>query len=150
MKQIYALIVMLMMASVAFTGCVSDDGDDTDDTTVDDTTDNTGGDDTGGDDPVDPVGTESTSTLDDVIAAGSMKCGVKTSQFGMGFLADDGTRSGLDIEYCRAIAAAIGLDPDADIEYVLATGSNRFELLSSGDIDVLISCLLYTSDAADE
>ena len=83
MKQIYALIVMLMMASVAFTGCVSDDGDDTDDTTVDDTTDNTGGDDTGGDDPVDPVGTESTSTLDDVIAAGEMKCGVKTSQFGM-------------------------------------------------------------------
>ena len=60
MKQIYALIVMLMMASVAFTGCVSDDGD-TDDTTVDDTTtdntggDDTGGDDTGGDDPVDPV-----------------------------------------------------------------------------------------------
>ena len=99
MKQIYALIVMLMMASVAFTGCVSDDGDDTDDTTVDDTTtDNTGGDDTGGDDPVDPVGTESTSTLDDVIAAGAMKWGVKTSQFGMGFLADDGTRSGLDIE----------------------------------------------------
>ena len=67
MKQIYALIVMLMMASVAFTGCVSDDGDDTD---VDDT--------------VDPVGEESTSTLDDIIAAGSMKCGVKTSQFGMG------------------------------------------------------------------
>ena len=146
MKQIYALIVMLMMASVAFTGCVSDDGDDTDDTTVDDTTtDNTGGDDTGGDDPVDPVGTESTSTLDDVIAAGSMKCGVKTSQFGMGFLADDGTRSGLDIEYCRAIAAAIGLDPDADIEYVLATGSNRFELLSSGDIDVLIRTTTWTT-----
>ena len=130
MKQIYALIVMLMMASVAFTGCVSDDADDADDTTVDDTTDNTGGDDTGGDDtggddtggddtggedPVDPVGTESTSTLDDVIAAGSMKCGVNTSQFGMGFLADDGTRSGLDIEYCRAIAAAIGLHPDEDI-----------------------------------
>ena len=135
---------MLMMASVAFTGCVSDDGDDTDDTTVDDTGD-TGGDDTGGDDPVDPVGTESTSTLDDVIAAGSMKCGVKTSQFGMGFLADDGTRSGLDIEYCRAIAAAIGLDPDADIEYVLATGSNRFELLSSGDIDVLIRTTTWTT-----
>ena len=142
MKQIYALIVMLMMASVAFTGCVSDDGDDTDDK-VDDTTDNGG--DNGGNDPVDPVGTESTSTLDDVIAAGSMKCDVKTSQFGMGFLADDGTRSGLDIEYCRAIAAAIGLDPDADIEYVLATGSNRFELLSSGDIDVLIRTTTWTT-----
>ena len=136
---------MLMMASVAFTGCVSDDGDDTDDTTVDDTTDNTGGDDTGGDDPVDPVGTESTSTLDDVIAAGEMKCGVKTSQFGMGYLAEDGSRSGLDIEYCRAIAAAIGLNPDEDITYVLATGSNRFELLSSGDIDVLIRTTTWTT-----
>ena len=121
---------MLMMASVAFTGCVSDDGDDTDDT-VDDT--------------VEPVGTESTSTLDDIIALGSMKCGVKTSQFGMGYLADDGTRSGLDIEYCRAVAAAIGLNPDEDIEYVLATGSNRFELLSSGDIDVLIRTTTWTT-----
>ena len=129
MKQIYALIVMLMMASVAFTGCVSDDGDDTDD--VDDT--------------VEPVGEESTSTLDAIIAAGKMKCGVKTSQFGMGYLDDDGVRSGLDIEYCRAVAAAIGLDPDSDIEYVLATGSNRFELLSSGDIDVLIRTTTWTT-----
>jgi general L-amino acid transport system substrate-binding protein len=154
MKQLYALIAMLMMASVAFTGCVSDDGDTTD-TVVDDTNDGTGdGTDDGTDDgtgdgtddgTVTPVGTESTSTLDDVIAAGSMKCGVKTSQFGMGYLAEDGTRSGLDIEYCRAIAAAIGLDPDDDIEYVLATGSNRFELLSSGDIDVLIRTTTWTT-----
>ena len=157
---------MLMMASVAFTGCVSDDGDTTD-TVVDDTNDGTGdgtddgtgdgtddgtgdGTDDGTGDGTDdgtvtPVGTESTSTLDDVIAAGSMKCGVKTSQFGMGYLAEDGTRSGLDIEYCRAIAAAIGLDPDDDIEYVLATGSNRFELLSSGDIDVLIRTTTWTT-----
>ena len=162
MKQLYALIAMLMMASVAFTGCVSDDGDTTD-TVVDDTNDGTGdgtddgtgdgtddgtgdGTDDGTDDgTVTPVGTESTSTLDDVIAAGEMKCGVKTSQFGMGYLAEDGTRSGLDIEYCRAIAAAIGLDPDDDIEYVLATGSNRFELLSSGDIDVLIRTTTWTT-----
>jgi len=166
MKQLYALIAMLMMASVAFTGCVSDDGDTTD-TVVDDTNDGTGdgtddgtgdgtddgtgdGTDDGTGDGTDdgtvtPVGTESTSTLDDVIAAGSMKCGVKTSQFGMGYLAEDGTRSGLDIEYCRAIAAAIGLDPDDDIEYVLATGSNRFELLSSGDIDVLIRTTTWTT-----
>ena len=142
MKQLYALIAMLMMASVAFTGCVSDDGDTTD-TVVDDTNDGT--DDGTDDGTVTPVGTESTSTLDDVIAAGSMKCGVKTSQFGMGYLAEDGTRSGLDIEYCRAIAAAIGLDPDDDIEYVLATGSNRFELLSSGDIDVLIRTTTWTT-----
>jgi general L-amino acid transport system substrate-binding protein len=157
MKQLYALIAMLMMASVAFTGCVSDDGDTTDpviddiDDGTDDgtngTDDGTNGTDDGTDDGtvIIPVGTESTSTLDDVIAAGEMKCGVKTSQFGMGYLADDGTRSGLDIEYCRAVAAAIGLDPDTQITYVLATGSNRFELLSSGDIDVLIRTTTWTT-----
>ena len=127
MKQIYALIVMLMMASVAFTGCVSDDGDDTDDT-VDDT--------------VDPVGEETTSTLDTVIARGSLKCGVKDSQYGMGYLEADGTYTGLDIEYCKAVAAAIGVDT---IEYVLATGSNRFELLASEEIDVLIRTTTWTT-----
>ena len=74
-----------------------------------------------------------------------MKCGVKTSQFGMGYLADDGSRSGLDIEYCRAVAAAIGLDPDTQISYVLATGSNRFDLLAAGDIDVLIRTTTWTT-----
>ena len=115
-----------MMASVAFTGCVSDDGDDTDD--IDDT--------------VDPVGTESTSTLDTVIARGSLKCGVKDSQYGMGYLEADGTYTGLDIEYCKAVAAAIGVDT---IEYVLATGSNRFELLASEEIDVLIRTTTWTT-----
>ena len=85
------------------------------------------------------------STLDAIIDRGYMMCGVKTSQFGMGYLDDDGTYSGLDIEYCRAIAAAIGLDPDMDIEYVLATGSNRFELLASGDVDVLIRTTTWTT-----
>ena len=87
----------------------------------------------------------SVSTLDTVIAAGTMKCGVKTSQFAMGYLDENGVRSGLDIEYCRALAAAIGLDPDTDIEYVLATGSNRFALLASGDIDVLIRTTTWTT-----
>ena len=146
MKQIYALIVMLMMASVAFTGCVSDDEEDvTEPATETEETETEETEKEEEEEIVDPVGEESTSTLDDIIAAGSMKCGVKTSQFGMGYLADDGTRSGLDIEYCRALAAAIGLDPDTDIEYVLATGSNRFELLASGDIDVLIRTTTWTT-----
>ena len=119
MKQIYALIVMLMMASVAFTGCVSDDGDDTDD--VDDT--------------VDPVGTESTSTLDTVIARGVLKCGVKDSQYGMGYLEADGTYTGLDIEYCKAVAAAVLGDANK-VKYVPATAKARFEMLKAGEIDV--------------
>ena len=91
------------------------------------------------------AGLDTGSTLDAIITAGTMKCGVKTSQFAMGYLDEDGVRSGLDIEYCRALAAAIGLNPDTDIEYVLATGSNRFALLASGDIDVLIRTTTWTT-----
>ena len=60
----------------------------------------------------------------------------------MGYLEADGTYTGLDIEYCKAVAAAIGVDT---IEYVLATGSNRFELLASEEIDVLIRTTTWTT-----
>ncbi|MEE3114391.1 MAG: transporter substrate-binding domain-containing protein [Candidatus Thermoplasmatota archaeon] len=87
-----------------------------------------------------------TSTLDLIVQRGYMICGVKESQYGMGYL-DSGTgvRSGLDISYCRAIAAAIGLDSDTDIDYVPASGSNRFDMLASGIIDVLIRTTTWTT-----
>ena len=87
----------------------------------------------------------SVSTLDTIIERGYLICGVKGSQYGMGYQEDDGTFSGLDIEYCRAIAAAIGLDPDEDVEYILASGSNRFELLAYEEIDVLIRTTTWTT-----
>jgi general L-amino acid transport system substrate-binding protein len=75
-----------------------------------------------------------------------MKCGVKESQYGMGYMdAGTGVRSGLDISYCRALAAAIGLNPDTDVEYIPASGSDRFEKLASGTIDVLIRTTTWTT-----
>jgi len=86
------------------------------------------------------------STLDTIIARGSMKCGVKESQYGMGYLdAGTGVRSGLDISYCRAVAAALGLNPDTDVEYIPASGSDRFDKLASGTIDVLIRTTTWTT-----
>jgi len=86
------------------------------------------------------------STLDTIIDRGSMKCGVKESQYGMGYLdAGTGVRSGLDISYCRAVAAALGLNPDTDIEYIPASGSDRFDKLASGTIDVLIRTTTWTT-----
>ena len=87
-----------------------------------------------------------TSTLDVILARGTMKCGVKESQYGMGYLdSATGVRSGLDISYCRAVAAALGLDPDTDVEYIPASGSDRFEKLASGVIDVLIRTTTWTT-----
>ena len=63
----------------------------------------------------------------------------------MGFLSTDGVRSGLDIEYCKAVAAAIGLDPMTDIEWIPASSQDRFEKLSSGEIDVLIRTTTWTT-----
>ena len=86
------------------------------------------------------------STLDTIIERGSMKCGVKESQYGMGYLdAGTGVRSGLDISYCRALAAAIGLNPHTDVEFIPASGSDRFDKLASGTIDVLIRTTTWTT-----
>ena len=85
------------------------------------------------------------STLDTIMERGTMRCGVKMEQYGMGWLDVNGIRSGLDIEYCKAIAAAIGLNPNTDIEYILATGSTRFDLLANGGIDVLIRTTTWTT-----
>ena len=64
----------------------------------------------------------------------------------MGYLdAGTGVRSGLDISYCRGVAAALGLNPDTDIEYIPASGSDRFDKLASGTIDVLIRTTTWTT-----
>ena len=84
------------------------------------------------------------STLDVVLERGSLKCGVKGSQYGMGYQDGNGQYSGLDISYCKAVAAAIGLDPDTDIEYIVAH-ANRFQLLADGELDVLIRTTTWTT-----
>jgi len=83
------------------------------------------------------------STLDTIMNRGSLNCGVKTSQFGMGYLdADTGTRSGLDVAYCEALGAALGVT----VTYVDATqASTRFEKLASEEIDVLIRTTTWTT-----
>ena len=180
MRQAYVASLLMVLTTVALSGCLSSDDDDSGFTQADvdaataagNTAGHTAGYEegfaAGSGDPnatvITPADVDaataagytdgfaaggaaaaSVSTLDTVIAAGTMKCGVKTSQFAMGYLDENGVRSGLDIEYCRALAAAIGLNPDTDIEYVLATGSNRFALLASGDIDVLIRTTTWTT-----
>ncbi len=82
-------------------------------------------------------------TLSTVIDRGELKCGVKDSQPGFGFLEPDGSYSGNDIEYCRALAAALFGDP-SKVEFVPAGAADRFELLASGEIDVLIRTTTWT------
>ncbi len=138
MRTLLATTMMLLMMTAALAGCAgSDDGGFTQEDV--DAAREEGR--AAGIAEATPV-----STLDTIIARGSMKCGVKESQFGMGYLdSATGVRSGLDISYCRAVAAALGLDPDTDVEYIPASGSDRFEKLASGTIDVLIRTTTWTT-----
>ena len=80
-----------------------------------------------------------------MIDRGGLKCGVKQTQPLFGFRAADGTVSGFDIEFCKAIAAAVLGDP-GKVDYVDASDpSTRFELLASGEFDVLIRTTTITA-----
>jgi general L-amino acid transport system substrate-binding protein len=76
------------------------------------------------------------ATLDDVKAAGELKCGINTGLPGFAFTDDKGKWAGFDVAYCRALAAAVLGDPDK-VKYVNLTGKNRFPALASGEVDVL-------------
>ncbi|MEZ4503988.1 MAG: amino acid ABC transporter substrate-binding protein [Dehalococcoidia bacterium] len=99
-----------------------------------------GGGDSGGSTPAQAM---EGGTLQVVLDRGELKCGVKDSQPGFGFLEPDGTFSGNDVEFCKALAAAIFGD-STKVEYVLASAADRFELLASGEIDVLIRTTTWT------
>ncbi len=80
-----------------------------------------------------------------VMDRGELKCGVKQTQPLFGFRDQDGTVSGFDIEFCKAIAAAVLKDAGA-VQFIDASdASTRFELLSDGQIDVLIRTTTITS-----
>ena len=101
-----------------------------------------------GDAPAPPVdggaaGDAAGVTLQTVLDRDELKCGVKDSQPGFGFLEPDGTFSGNDVEFCKAIAAAV-LGDSTKVEFVLASAQDRFELLASGEIDVLVRTTTWT------
>lgn len=76
------------------------------------------------------------STLKTVKARGHLICGVNAQVPGFGYVDSDGNFSGFDVDYCRALAAAIFGDT-SKIEYRAVTASERFTALQSGEIDIL-------------
>ncbi|TPW29396.1 amino acid ABC transporter substrate-binding protein [Martelella alba] len=85
----------------------------------------------------------SATTLDDVKAKGYVTCGVSTGLLGFSAADDKGEWSGLDVDYCRGIAAAIFADPTA-VKFVPTTGTDRFPALQSGEVDVLTRNTTWT------
>jgi len=76
------------------------------------------------------------STLESVKAAGKVKCGVNSGLAGFAAPNDQGVWTGLDVDMCRAIAAAVFGD-STKVEYKPLSSEQRFTALQSGEIDVL-------------
>ena len=76
-------------------------------------------------------------TLDAVKKRGQLVCGVDTGIPGYAFQDASGKWQGLDVAYCRAIAAAVLGDAEK-VRYIGTTSKVRFSVLQSGEIDMLI------------
>jgi len=89
------------------------------------------------------VGVGNAGTLDDVKKKGFLQCGV--SQGNPGFSNPDakGNWTGLDVDLCRAVSAAIFGDPDK-VKYTPLSAKERFTALQSGEIDVLSRTTTWT------
>jgi general L-amino acid transport system substrate-binding protein len=79
----------------------------------------------------------SAGTLDEVKKNGVVKCAVNTGLPGFAAPNDKGEYSGFDVDYCRAIAAAVFGDP-TKVQFTPTTAKDRFEVLANGTVDVLV------------
>lgn len=76
------------------------------------------------------------SRLQTVLDRGELICGVEGNIPGFSFVDESGTYSGLDVDFCRAVAAALFDDPDA-VQYRNLDSTERFTALSGGEVDML-------------
>lgn len=81
-------------------------------------------------------------TLEDVVARGELRCGVNPDLEGFS-VQSGGTWSGFDVDYCRAIAAAV-LGDATKVAFVPVTTKERFTALQDASIDVLVRDTAWT------
>lgn len=88
-------------------------------------------------------------TLEAVKKRGNLECGVHLGLPGFSYADDKGVWSGLDVDLCRAVAAAIFGDPNK-VKYTPTSVQQRWEVLKSGQVDLLSrnSTITFSRDAS--
>jgi general L-amino acid transport system substrate-binding protein len=86
----------------------------------------------------------SAQTLKTVKDRGILNCGSNGSLAGFGLPDAQGKWTGLDVDFCRALAAAVFGD-DKKVKFVPLSAKDRFTALQSGDVDVLARNTTWTS-----
>ena len=133
MKRLVLLFAVLALVAAA---CGSSDE-------ADETTTTAAGTETTVADAGQETTTTGESTLDEVIARGTLKCGISGTAVGFSETQADGSATGFDSDYCRAIAAAVFGDASA-VEFTPLTAAQRFEALKNNEVDVLIRNTTWT------
>src|SRR3954471_21766634 len=85
----------------------------------------------------------SADTLGVVRARGVLACGVAPSDPGFSIPDSQGVWRGLDVDYCRAVAAAVLGDANR-VRFVPSSTQQRFTMLQSGEVDLLVRNTTWT------
>lgn len=139
-SKTWRLPAVVLAFGLVATACSSD-------TTADDEPTETSSDDM--DDAEDSgTSTDGGSTLQTVLDRGTLICGVSGQLAGFS-LNEGGEYSGIDVDYCKGVAAAVLGDAEA-VEYVELTAETRFTALQSSEVDVLIRNGTWTASRDGE
>jgi general L-amino acid transport system substrate-binding protein len=90
-----------------------------------------------------PAFAQQQSTLDAVKSKGFVQCGVNTGVAGFSAPDSKGVYRGIDVDLCRAVAAAVFGDANK-VRYTPLTAQQRFTALQSGEVDVLARNTTWT------
>lgn len=82
------------------------------------------------------TGAQAGATLDAIKARGTINCGVNSGLSGFGTPDSAGKWTGLDVDFCRAIAVAMFNDPDK-VKFTPLSAQQRFPAVQSGEVDLL-------------
>jgi general L-amino acid transport system substrate-binding protein len=85
----------------------------------------------------------SAATLDVVKQRGSLVCGVHGGRAGFSSIDSQGRWTGIDVDTCRAVAAAV-LGDAGKVQFVKTTAQSRFPALQTGEVDVLANNVTHT------
>src|SRR3974390_2921066 len=88
-------------------------------------------------------------TLKTVQDPGAIICGVNVGLAGFAIADDKGAWSGFDVDFCRALAAAVFNDP-SKVRFVPLSASERFDALKNKKIDVLSRNSTWTMGREDD
>ncbi len=145
--MVWRVLAVVFAVSLVAASC-GDDGDDAPDTAAPETTEAAA--------PAEEAEEDTTTTaadviedtqdgdlLDTIMARGRLNCGVSGAAVAFSETQPDGSQTGFDADYCRAVAAAIFGDAEA-VEFTALTAAERFTAVQTGEVDLLMRNTTWT------